>query len=92
MKHAKAVIQPSLFEGWSTVIEDAMAMNQVIIASDLEVNAEQLGENAIYFKRNCAVDLANCIEKIDKSHGLTINYDYSKKISDFAEGIQALID
>lgn len=92
MKYAKAIIQPSLFEGWSTVIEDAMAMNQVVIASDLDVNSEQLGEKAIYFKRNCAVDLANCIKKIGQSSCIRINYDYSQKISDFAEGIQALID
>jgi hypothetical protein len=92
MKHAKAVIQPSLFEGWSTVIEDAMAMNQVVIASDLQVNIEQLGENGIYFKRNCEIDLVNCIKKIDKFSGLNINYNYSQKINDFAKGIQALID
>lgn len=42
MKHAIAVIQPSLFEGWSTVIEDAKSMNLSIIASDIEVHKEQL--------------------------------------------------
>ena len=38
MQHSEAVIQPSLFEGWSTVIEDARALNKYIIASDLRVH------------------------------------------------------
>jgi len=61
MKFSKAIIQPSLFEGWSTVIEDAIAMNQTIIASDLDVNREQLGEDGIYFERLNHIDLANIL-------------------------------
>ena len=30
MNNAEAVIQSSKFEGWSTVIEDAKAMNQLV--------------------------------------------------------------
>ena len=33
MKNAMAVIQPSLFEGWSTIIEDCKALNQFVIMS-----------------------------------------------------------
>ena len=43
MKNAIAIIQPSLFEGWSTVIEDARSLQVPVIASDLPVNIEQLG-------------------------------------------------
>lgn len=42
IRNCKAIIQPSYFEGWSTVIEDAMAENAYILASDLKVNKEQL--------------------------------------------------
>ena len=42
MKKALAVIQPSLFEGWSTVIEDAKAIQAKVIASDINVHREQL--------------------------------------------------
>jgi len=83
MKHSAAVIQPSLFEGWSTVIEDAMAMNQKIIASDLEVNIEQLGDKGIYFDRNTANECAEVIERFLESP-TTVSFDYKKKQLDFA--------
>jgi len=49
LKNAQCIIQPSLFEGWSTVIEDAMSLQVPVIASNLKVNVEQLGENGNYF-------------------------------------------
>jgi len=49
MKNSLAVIQPSLFEGWSTVIEDAKALKCQIIASNINVHKEQLDEGKIGF-------------------------------------------
>lgn len=49
MKYSQAIIQPSLFEGWSTVIEDAKSLQVPVIASDLPVNIEQLQEKGSYF-------------------------------------------
>jgi glycosyltransferase involved in cell wall biosynthesis len=37
-----ALLQPSEFEGWSTIVEDAKSLGKPIIASDLEVHREQL--------------------------------------------------
>ena len=51
MRASIAVIQPSLFEGWSTVIEDAKALAVPVLASDLPVHREQLGEKGAYFDR-----------------------------------------
>ena len=81
MNHAKAIIQPSLFEGWSTVIEDAMAINQTIIASDLEVNKEQLGESGIYFERLNHIQLSKILEDFKIK---SVNYDYQFKLKEFA--------
>jgi hypothetical protein len=39
MKNATAIMQPSLFEGWSTVIEDAKSLQVPVIASDLKSTA-----------------------------------------------------
>jgi glycosyltransferase involved in cell wall biosynthesis len=83
MKHAKAVIQPSLFEGWSTVIEDAMAMNQRVIASDLEVNKEQLGEKGFFFEKNNPNDLVEKLKRID-SYSKVFDYQYRLKQRQFA--------
>ena len=49
MKHSQAVLQPSLFEGWSTVIEDAKSLQVPVVASNLKVNIEQLGKDGVYF-------------------------------------------
>jgi glycosyltransferase involved in cell wall biosynthesis len=40
-RHAAVVVQPSLFEGWSTVVEDAKALAAPILLSDLPVHREQ---------------------------------------------------
>ncbi len=49
MENAKAIIQPSLFEGWSTVIEDARSLQVPVIASDLPVNIEQIKKEGKFF-------------------------------------------
>lgn len=50
MKHSQAVLQPSLFEGWSTVIEDAKSLQVPVIASEIPVNIEQLGSDGNFFE------------------------------------------
>ena len=83
MKNARAIIQPSKFEGWSTVIEDAMAMNQPLIASDLEVNIEQLGDKGVYFQKDNMKDLSSKILS-DLTHNRTVSYNYQAKQKKFA--------
>jgi len=63
MKKAQAVLQPSLFEGWSTVVEDAKALNIEIIASGLEVHKEQLKtyKNCKMFPAGDVDQLVNCM-------------------------------
>lgn len=65
-RHATAVLQPSLFEGWSTVIEDAKAVGRPIVASDLPVHLEQLeGMPNIWFhKRSVPQDLARVLAEL----------------------------
>jgi glycosyltransferase involved in cell wall biosynthesis len=54
------VLQPSLFEGWSTTIEESLHLGVPILASDIEVNIEQLQDcaDAEIFDRNSIDDLA----------------------------------
>lgn len=63
MKYAKAIIQPSLFEGWSTVIEDAKSLQVPVIASNLKVNIEQLAEKGTYFESHNDEELATILEQ-----------------------------
>jgi len=66
MKNSVAVIQPSLFEGWSTVVEDAKALNVPLIISDIPVHREQVGNDyELFFDKNDHLQLA---EKIKEAH------------------------
>jgi glycosyltransferase involved in cell wall biosynthesis len=49
MKYSIAVIQPSLFEGWSTVVEDCKTIGKHVILSNIPVHAEQMNENVTFF-------------------------------------------
>jgi glycosyltransferase involved in cell wall biosynthesis len=65
-RHASVVIQPSLFEGWSTVVEDAKAVGRPIIATDLPVHREQLEgyDPAWLFRPSAAEELAALLERV----------------------------
>ena len=49
MAKALAVINPSLFEGWSTTVEESKYTGKKIILSDLAVHREQSPADAVYF-------------------------------------------
>lgn len=79
MKNAEYVIQPSLFEGWGTVVEDAKVLDKTIVLSDIPVHREQKNEKCILFSPHNAIELASIIEEEQyKSHCL----DIEKGISD----------
>lgn len=60
-RHAAAVIQPSRFEGWSTVVEDTRVFGRPIILSDIPVHQEQMGGDGLYFRTGDAEDLARTL-------------------------------
>ena len=59
MLGCKAMINPSLFEGWSTTVEEAKSLGKRIILSDIMVHKEQNPEGGLFFKKNEAKDLAD---------------------------------
>jgi glycosyltransferase involved in cell wall biosynthesis len=58
MRYAVAFINPSLFEGWSTSVEESKSMGKRILLSDIPVHREQAPELGIYFNPEDAEDLA----------------------------------
>lgn len=58
LKSAHVMLNPSLYEGWSTTVEEARAAGTPLILSDLAVHKEQMGPGALYFDRYSAADLA----------------------------------
>lgn len=61
MRRSLAVIQPSLFEGWSTVIEDARCFGKKMILSDFPVHLEQSPPDSVFFERHSPESLASLI-------------------------------
>lgn len=61
---ANALLNPSLFEGWSTTVEEAKAVGTPLLLSDLPVHREQ-APGARFFRPDDAVALADAIEQAD---------------------------
>ena len=62
IRRSLAIIQPSLFEGWSTVVEDGRSLGKHIFLSNFEVHLEQNPPNTWFFEMGNSKDLANSIE------------------------------
>jgi glycosyltransferase involved in cell wall biosynthesis len=50
LRRSLAVIQPSLFEGWSTVVEEARCLSKPVILSDIPVHREQNPPEGLFFE------------------------------------------
>lgn len=73
MAGALAVINPSLFEGWSTTVEEAKSMGKVVLLSDIAVHREQAPERGYYFSPDCAEDLADIMADVLASHDSAVD-------------------
>ncbi|WP_462170023.1 glycosyltransferase family 4 protein [Campylobacter concisus] len=61
IKFSKAVINPSLFEGWSSTVEECKSVGKNMILSDLDVHKEQY-PNAVFFKRDSIESLKEVLK------------------------------
>lgn len=77
MKNAKFIIQPSLYEGWGTVLEDAKILDQRVILSDIPVHREQKNDNCILFNPHSPRDL---VDKILEISNETYQPDIKRRI------------
>jgi hypothetical protein len=85
MRNSQAVIQPSLFEGWSTVIEDAKSLQVPVIASNLKVHIEQLGKDGCYFDPHDPEALGEILRCYPERDMNRLYYpDYSERIREAA--------
>lgn len=85
MENSLAVIQPSKFEGWSSVIEDSKLMGKYVFASSLPVHIEQLKNNATFFDPDGFEELS---EKLNRFSANPINVskiNYQEAQLQFAE-------
>jgi len=49
MRGAIAMINPSLFEGWSTTVEEAKSLGKRLLLSDIRVHREQNPDRGVFF-------------------------------------------
>lgn len=82
MKNSYALIQPSLFEGWSTVVEDAKCLNKFIFLSDLPVHREQAPLNVCYFNPN---DKLGLVDKLLQTNIIVQYYNYDIDVRRFGD-------
>lgn len=74
IKNSVAVVQPSFFEGWSTVVEDAKALGKFLVLSDLPVHREQVKNHVVFFNPNDSELLSTQLnELLDENPVITAN-------------------
>jgi len=72
MRASVAVINPSLFEGWSTSVEEAKSLGKPLIASNIPVHLEQNHPDALYFDPESVDELVDCMARTwQRPHGVS---------------------
>jgi glycosyltransferase involved in cell wall biosynthesis len=64
MRSSVAMVNPSLFEGWSTTVEEGKSLGVRMVLSNLGVHREQMGSAAEFFDPNDAASIAVSLEKV----------------------------
>jgi glycosyltransferase involved in cell wall biosynthesis len=64
LRQSIAAINPSLFEGWSTTVEEAKSLGKRVLLSDIPVHMEQDPPGSMYFARNDPEDLARKMQEL----------------------------
>ena len=81
-RYSLAIVNPSLFEGWSTSVEEAKELCKFMLLSDLPVNIEQISEGAQFFDPNDPASIAEAIELfLSKGPSSDMTYARQNKIS-----------
>lgn len=79
MWHSVAVINPSLFEGWSTTVEEAKSMGKKVILSDIPVHREQNPERGVFVKPDHPAQLAAALEAALRDFDVEAEKQYAEK-------------
>ncbi len=64
MRQSIALLQPSLFEGWSNSVEEARTLGKTAIVSDLPVHREKKIPGAVFFDPKNAKQLADILKEL----------------------------
>ncbi len=99
MRNCISIINPSLFEGWSSTVEEAKSIGKNIILSDIHVHREQNPPGSIYFNPLNPDELAELlIKKWNASEGgpdynleIEARNNLEKRINEFGTTYQDIV-
>lgn len=97
MRRSLAVVQPSLFEGWSTIVEEVKSLGCPILLSDLPVHREQQPDQVRFFDPRSIDEMAATLVKAWKGfepgpHGdmeKTARDRFPARVNEFARQFMA---
>lgn len=101
MAHSVALINPSLFEGWSSTVEEGKALGKAILLSNISVHLEQRPSRGVYFDPNNASELAEkmrnvleawCAAPAQQTDRLTLDSSYRTQRLAFATEYQTMVE
>jgi glycosyltransferase involved in cell wall biosynthesis len=96
MAHARAVINPSRFEGWSTTVEEAKTFQKRLLLSDLGVHREQSPALGRFFSPDDSSELAQLmaetLTELPRELEITeIQTDYAQRLKAFGQCYVAIL-
>ncbi len=99
MRHSLAILNPSLFEGWSSTVEEAKSLGKGLILSDINVHREQSPPQTHYFDSNNPSELADILvslwQELEPGPDYLLEEQARKKLPErtreFAESYQDIV-
>jgi glycosyltransferase involved in cell wall biosynthesis len=99
MRNSVAMINPSLFEGWSTTVEEAKALGVPMLLSNLNVHKEQAPQKCFFFNPRIPSQIAKVINEAWCEWEAGPRYvmekkavlEYSEKTVEFANKFESML-
>ena len=76
MKHSVGVINPSLFEGWSTTVEETKSLGLNMVLSDIPVHREQNPDRGVFFDPRKPASLADALAMVLERYATEVEHTY----------------
>lgn len=92
IKHSKALIYPSLYEGFGIPILESLCLKIPVICSDLEVFRESFGNLPIYFNLSTLSEFPKALDKIDSISISDDDVDKLKSQFSFSKSVSLILN
>lgn len=91
IKYAKALIYPSLYEGFGIPILESLCLKTPVICSDLPVFRKSFGDLPIYFESSNSSSLSNALEKLSDIVISDLDVEKLKQKYSFDESVSLIL-